>query len=207
MKRLGIIFSCALLIFLLCSCESSVDSTVTENTLEANDAVDVEDTTNTAPSEDADSPAYDTTPAEDTAEEPEDSNDADDVNEPEDEAEPEDNTESQEAAAAPAPETQNNTASPSSGTVPQQTTTPSAEPEPSTPSEPEPQEVEADLKSIAEGYMDQSVSSLYAAIGKPTSSDYAPSCLGDGDDGELYYNGFVVYTYREGESETVIYVE
>ena len=44
---------------------------------------------------------------------------------------------------------------------------------------------------------------LYAAIGKPLSSDYAPSCLIDGDDGELIYDGFTVYTERDATSETV----
>ena len=50
---------------------------------------------------------------------------------------------------------------------------------------------------------------LYALIGEPGSSDYAPSCLnpGVGEDGNLYYEGFIVYTYREGDTETVTYVE
>ena len=62
-------------------------------------------------------------------------------------------------------------------------------------------------KAIAEGYIDQSVEDLIAVIGQPESSDYAPSCLGDGDDGNLYYDGFIVYTYREDGTETVVYVE
>ena len=65
----------------------------------------------------------------------------------------------------------------------------------------------AEKKAIAEGYIDRDVEELYAAIGKPDSSDYAPSCLGEGDDGNLYYDGFIVYTYREDGMETVIYVE
>ena len=47
------------------------------------------------------------------------------------------------------------------------------------------------------------VSKLYAAIGKPNSSEYASSCIGDGEDGLLYYNGFTVTTYRENGKETV----
>ena len=47
----------------------------------------------------------------------------------------------------------------------------------------------------------------YAAIGEPVSSDYAPSCLGEGEDGNLYYDGFTVYTYRDDTGETVSYVE
>lgn len=49
---------------------------------------------------------------------------------------------------------------------------------------------------------------LIAAIGEPESSDYAPSCLGEGEDGNLYYDGFTVYTYRDTDGqETVNYVE
>lgn len=55
--------------------------------------------------------------------------------------------------------------------------------------------------------IDKSVEELYALIGEPESSDYAPSCLGDGEDGNLYYDGFTVYTYKEGDTETVRYVE
>ena len=65
----------------------------------------------------------------------------------------------------------------------------------------------ADKKTLAEGCIDQNVSELYALIGEPESSDYAPSCLVDGEDGTLYYDGFVVYTTREGDVETVYYVE
>lgn len=60
---------------------------------------------------------------------------------------------------------------------------------------------------LAKSCIDQPVSELYALIGEPQSSDYAPSCLGDGEDGMLYYDGFVVYTYREGTVETVYDVE
>lgn len=62
---------------------------------------------------------------------------------------------------------------------------------------------------LAESCIDQSVEELYALIGEPESSDYAPSCLNPdvGEDGNLYYDGFIVYTYREGEVETVSYVE
>ncbi len=59
----------------------------------------------------------------------------------------------------------------------------------------------------ASAFIGQSLSSLTAAIGQPNSSDYASSCLGEGEDGELHYNGFTVYTYRENGSETVEAVE
>lgn len=65
----------------------------------------------------------------------------------------------------------------------------------------------ADPKALAESCIDKPVSELYALIGQPNSSDYAPSCMGDGEDGNLYYDGFIVYTYREGDSESVYFVE
>ena len=62
-------------------------------------------------------------------------------------------------------------------------------------------------KALAESCIDKDVSKLYELIGKPESSEYAPSCLVDGEDGALYYEGFVVYTTREGDVENVYYVE
>lgn len=63
-------------------------------------------------------------------------------------------------------------------------------------------------KELAISCIDKDVSELYALIGEPQSSDYAPSCLVDGDDGMLYYEGFVVYTNRlKDGTETVYYVE
>lgn len=68
-------------------------------------------------------------------------------------------------------------------------------------------ETEESLKDIAKSFEGADVSELIAAIGEPQSSDYAPSCLGPGEDGNLYYDGFIVYTYRENGVETVEYVE
>lgn len=72
---------------------------------------------------------------------------------------------------------------------------------------PETTEAELDDFALAESCIDKSVDELFALIGEPESSDYAPSCLGDGEDGNLYYEYFTVYTYREGDVETVTYVE
>lgn len=84
--------------------------------------------------------------------------------------------------------------------------TPEVTPEPS--SEPAPGAVViTDARATAEALIGASAEELYAAIGEPVSSDYAPSCIGDGEDGNLYYDGFVVYTYREAGTETVEYVE
>lgn len=71
------------------------------------------------------------------------------------------------------------------------------------PAEEEPSPLEA-----AKEFEGAPLEDLIAAIGEPLSSDYAPSCLGEGEDGNLYYDGFTVYTYRDVDgSETVSYVE
>ena len=72
------------------------------------------------------------------------------------------------------------------------------EPDASVQEEPAPTPVE-----IALSLIDHPVSELFAQIGEPESSDYAPSCMGEGEDGMLFYDGFIVYTYREGDVETV----
>ena len=66
-----------------------------------------------------------------------------------------------------------------------------------------------DLKALAESCIDKTVEELFALIGQPDSSEYAPSCLnpGVGEDGNLFYEDFTVYTYREGDEEVVTYVE
>ena len=55
-----------------------------------------------------------------------------------------------------------------------------------------------DKLAKAESLIGHPVSDLYAAIGRPTKGSlYASSCNGPGEDGELYYDGFTVYTYKE----------
>lgn len=58
-------------------------------------------------------------------------------------------------------------------------------------------------KALAESMIGDEVSKLIEAIGEPDSADYASSCLGPGEDGELQYDGFTVYTYKEGDSEVI----
>lgn len=58
-------------------------------------------------------------------------------------------------------------------------------------------------KALAESMIGEEVSKLIEAIGEPESADYASSCLGPGEDGELQYDGFTVYTYKEGDSEVI----
>ena len=70
------------------------------------------------------------------------------------------------------------------------------------------EETGGSLLEIAKGYEGANVDELIAAIGAPNSSDYAPSCLGEGEAGNLDYDGFTVYTYRDTSgAETVNYVE
>ena len=58
-------------------------------------------------------------------------------------------------------------------------------------------------KELAKSMIGEEVSGLIEAIGEPESSSYAGSCLGPGEDGELHYDGFTVYTYKEGDSEII----
>lgn len=53
--------------------------------------------------------------------------------------------------------------------------------------------------------IDCSVEELYDTVGMPVDYMYADSCLGEGEDGELYYDGFTVYTYRDLEDNEYIY--
>ena len=76
-----------------------------------------------------------------------------------------------------------------------------AEPEPT--EEPAPVEEEPSLMELAESFVGGEAADMIAAVGEPVSADYAPSCLGSGEDGILEYADFLVYTYWEGGSERV----
>ena len=64
---------------------------------------------------------------------------------------------------------------------------------------------EADaLFELAKSFVDKPFSELQAEIGEPVSVSYVSSCLvPGGQDGELHYDGFTVYTVKSGDSETV----
>ncbi len=79
--------------------------------------------------------------------------------------------------------------------------------QPAQTTQPETTQTQAPSKATAQSYIGKSASALIAAIGSPLSSDYSSSCLGDGEDGELHYDGFTVYTYRENGQERVEDVE
>lgn len=57
----------------------------------------------------------------------------------------------------------------------------------------------------AQQMIGEPVSSLTEAIGEPKNASYASSCLGDGEDGELTYDGFTVYTYRAPDGAETVY--
>lgn len=66
--------------------------------------------------------------------------------------------------------------------------------------------VNAGLYETARQYIGRSASELIAAVGQPTSSQYAPSCLEENaEDGMLMYDaaGFYVWTVRNAAGETV----
>ena len=94
-----------------------------------------------------------------------------------------------EPAPVPAPE-------PIPEPVPEPTPEPAPMPEPS-----------GDRLEKALACVDQDISVLYAAIGEPESSRYEYSCSGPGEDGVLFYDGFLVFTYKENGVETVVDAE
>lgn len=85
--------------------------------------------------------------------------------------------------------------------APEQTSEP--EKEESAPAEEAP--IDDSLFAQAAALIDSNVEELYDTIGYPVDVMYADSCLGEGEDGELYYDGFTVYTYRDPEDVEIIY--
>ena len=78
-----------------------------------------------------------------------------------------------------------------------------SKPAASAPAETKPAEPAKPTASQASGYVGSSASALESALGAPASKSYSPSCMGEGEDGIWTYDGFTVYTYKEGGSETV----
>ena len=66
--------------------------------------------------------------------------------------------------------------------------------------------VKEEALQIAKSFEGKDLSELVAVLGEPLSSEYGPSCLGDGKDGELKYDGFIVYTTQKGSAETITLV-
>ena len=64
---------------------------------------------------------------------------------------------------------------------------------------------DANALETAQSMIGGSAADLASAIGQPSSTSYASSCLGDGEDGEWYYDGFTVYTYRDTDGTENVY--
>ena len=77
-------------------------------------------------------------------------------------------------------------------------------PEPVPEPTPEPVSAAPATKEAAQAYIGASANAMAAAIGAPNGKNYSSSCLGDGEDGEWYYNDFTVYTYSDANGEQVI---
>lgn len=95
------------------------------------------------------------------------------------------------------------TSKPSASTSKPAASAPASKPAASAPAETKPAEPAKPTASQASGYVGSSASALESALGAPTSKSYSPSCMGEGEDGIWTYDGFTVYTYKEGGSETV----
>lgn len=115
-----------------------------------------------------------------------------------------------EPAETTAPKAPAETTAPAVSTTAPETTAPETTTVPETTAAETVEETEPvdEARVLAESCIDKSVEELYKLIGEPDSADYAPSCLDEnGEDGILYYENFIVYTYREGDTETVSFVE
>lgn len=115
-----------------------------------------------------------------------------------------------EPAETTAPKAPAETTAPAVSTTAPETTAPETTTVPETTAAETAEETEPvdEARVLAESCIDKSVEELYKLIGEPDSADYAPSCLDEnGEDGILYYENFIVYTYREGDTETVSFVE
>lgn len=109
------------------------------------------------------------------------------------------------------------TAAPAETEAPSETPAPSAEPEAEPSAEPvatlpdaglvrdtEDSSESDQLFELAKSFVDKPLSELQAELGEPLSSTYVSSCLiPGGEDGELHYDGFTVYTVKSADSETV----
>ena len=61
---------------------------------------------------------------------------------------------------------------------------------------------------LAKTFIDGDLALLVEALGEPLDAAYETSCMGDGDDGILTYDGFTVYTYLDTDgTETILDVE
>lgn len=124
-------------------------------------------------------------------------------------AQPQEEAAPEESAPETAPE-QEEAADPTPA-EPTEPTQPTVDPEPPLGTEaPSQQPVEntstATLDEVL-ALVGQDVNNLYAIAGTPQDSHYEYSCSGPGDDGILYYQDFIVFTYLENGLETIVDAE
>ena len=190
-KLLVILTACLLALSLLAACGETVTPEPQETASEA-DPAPVPEEAETAPAQ------------EDTAEEPVDETPA--VEKP-----AAGETEAQTDADTPEPVTDSEpVAKPEPSTEPE----PAVEPEPtgdqtsaSTGSQPPTEGPAAATLEDVQALVGQDVANLYAIAGQPQDSHYEYSCSGPGDDGILYYQNFIVFTYVEDGVETIVDAE
>lgn len=189
-KLLVILTACLLALSLLAACGETVTPEPQETASEA-DPAPVPKKEETAPAQ------------EDTAEEP--------VAETPADQEPAGETEAQTDADTPDPVTDSEpVAKPEPSTEPES----AVEPEPtgdqtsaSTGSQPPTEGPAAATLEDVRALVGQDVANLYAIAGQPQDSHYEYSCSGPGDDGILYYQDYIVFTYVEDGVETIVDAE
>lgn len=190
-KLLVILTACLLALSLLTACGETVTPEPQETASEA-DPAPVPEEAETAPAQ------------EDTAEEPVDETPA--VEKP-----AAGETEAQTAPDTSEPVTDSEpVAKPEPSTEPES----AVEPEPtgdqtsaSTGSQPPTEGPAAATLEDVQALVGQDVANLYAIAGQPQDSHYEYSCSGPGDDGILYYQDYIVFTYVEDGVETIVDAE
>lgn len=190
-KLLVILTACLLALSLLAACGETVTPEPQETASEA-DPAPVPEEAETAPAQ------------EDTAEEPVDET-------PAAEKPAAGETEAQTDADTPEPVTDlEPVAKPEPSTEPES----AVEPEPtgdqtsaSTGSQPPTEGPAAATLEDVQALVGQDVANLYAIAGQPQDSHYEYSCSGPGDDGILYYQDYIVFTYVEDGVETIVDAE
>ena len=106
-------------------------------------------------------------------------------------------------AAAPAAE-----AAPTEAPAPTETPAPAEEAAPAAGTAPaeESAPAEVDPVALALSLKDHPVSELFDLLGEPEDSAYSPSCLVEGgQDGQLFYDGFTVYTLVSADGTETVY--
>ena len=189
-KLLVILTACLLALSLLTACGETVTPEHQETASEA-DPDPVPEKEETAPAQ------------EDAAEEP--------VAETPADQEPAGETEAQTAPDTSEPVTDSEpVAKPEPSTEPES----AVEPEPtgdqtsaSTGSQPPTEGPAAATLEDVQALVGQDVANLYAIAGQPQDSHYEYSCSGPGDDGILYYQDYIVFTYVEDGVETIVDAE